>query len=99
MMVNQIKTDIFGLKYYPSFKNEQDNDADCLREYNDYVQLSEPYLPLYHGENLEFTIENNNILIDCIKNLGRGFTNVLEIGMSRNPEPSSTPTILKYKLP
>lgn len=93
-MIYNSSTDTHGLKYRPKFMIPEWDDADCLNEYNQYVESQHP-LPLYHGA-LSFTKANFDVLENVVKTSNP--MAILEIGVARDhPELNSTNAILRNK--
>jgi hypothetical protein len=84
-------TNIYGLKYEPSFELLYYNSLDGFSEYDRYVETQWVY-PLYHGP-IDFTEDNKKVLEQELNRLHPCM--IMEIGVARQ-NPNSTQVLLDY---
>lgn len=92
--INDMPTKIFGLLYEPRFVNESLNAMDSIGPYNEYAAQQDGLPPRIN--QIEMTDDNVKVIESVFDMVGSRINNILEIGMSRNPQ-SSTDTILTRK--
>jgi hypothetical protein len=95
--IEKLPSDIFGLKYIPQIIEDEvtgpdPNNRDCLE-----ITVFHPYHTQGKNVRQEFSSQNHAILISEIERLGDDCQCVLEIGVNRFSDVSSTRTILNRK--
>lgn len=88
-------SDVVDLTYTPSFEFEDMNVLDGFAAYDHWCE-SQDMEPCYHG-SVEFTPDNHKVLLDCLRATGDKVIQIVEIGVNRNGEYSSTQTLIKEK--
>jgi len=97
---NNLKENIFGLKFIPTLGTEQLDDADFIDAVTD-ANGNEIDLAIKHSIiHPEFSIKNRDLLTKIVNGMTSDGTlkNIFEIGVHRSGEDSSTKCILHAKM-